>query len=357
MSAYTSLLQLTQPSTGEYTGTWGDVINNGITALVEDAIAKMVSFDATSSATWTLSVANGSTDEARCAALRIYGTPAGGVSVVAPAHAKTYIIVNACGKPVTIKTATSTGVTIVAGRNTIVTYNTGSSDFIDLGSSGSGTVTSVAMTVPTFLSVSGSPVTTSGTLAVSLSGTALPIANGGTGSTSTTYCSLSTNVTGTLPVANGGTGVTSSTGSGNVVLSTSPTLVTPILGTPQSGTLSACTVDGNNGVGYINVPQNSQSINYTCVLSDAGKHIFHPSTDTIARTYTIPANSAVPYPIGTVLVFINMTAQVVSIVITTDTLYLAGSGSSGTRSLAQYGSATAIKITSTSWIISGPGLS
>ena len=49
-----------------------------------------------------------------------------------------------------------------------------------------GTVTSVAMTVPAFLSVSGSPVTSSGTLAVSYSGTALPVANGGTGVTSTT---------------------------------------------------------------------------------------------------------------------------------------------------------------------------
>lgn len=52
--------------------------------------------------------------------------------------------------------------------------------------SGSGTVTSVAMTVPSFLSVSGSPITTAGTLAVTLSGTALPVANGGTGLTSGT---------------------------------------------------------------------------------------------------------------------------------------------------------------------------
>lgn len=50
-------------------------------------------------------------------------------------------------------------------------------------SGGSGTVTSVALSVPTFLSVSGSPVTTSGTLAVTYSGTPLPVANGGTGST------------------------------------------------------------------------------------------------------------------------------------------------------------------------------
>ena len=52
---------------------------------------------------------------------------------------------------------------------------------------------------------------------------------------------LTTHVSGTLPVANGGTGVTTSTGSGNVVLSTSPTLVTPILGTPTSGNLANCT--------------------------------------------------------------------------------------------------------------------
>ena len=51
---------------------------------------------------------------------------------------------------------------------------------------------------------------------------------------------LTTHVSGTLPVANGGTGVTISTGSGNAVLSTSPTLVTPILGTPASGTLTNC---------------------------------------------------------------------------------------------------------------------
>jgi hypothetical protein len=54
--------------------------------------------------------------------------------------------------------------------------------------------------------------------------------------------SLSTaDITGTLPVANGGTGVTSSTGTGSVVLSNSPTLVTPALGTPASGTATNLT--------------------------------------------------------------------------------------------------------------------
>lgn len=174
--------------------------------------------------------------------------------------------------------------------------------------------------------------------------------------TSCTGLPLTTGVTGTLPVANGGTGVTTSTGSGNVVLSTSPTLVTPVLGTPSSGTLSSCTVDGTNGVGYINIPQNSQSAAYTLVAADAGKHIFHPSTDANARTFTIPANASVAYPIGTAISFVNMTSQVVSIAITTDTMYLAGTGTTGTRSLAQYGTATALKMTSTTWIISGAGL-
>lgn len=128
------------------------------------------------------------------------------------------------------------------------------------------------------------------------------------------------------------------------------------LGTPSSGTLSSCTVDGTNGVGYINIPQNSQSAAYTLVAADAGKHIFHPSTDATARTFTIPANGSVAYPIGTAISFVNMTSQVVSIAITTDTMYLAGTGTTGTRSLAQYGTATALKMTSTTWIISGAGL-
>jgi hypothetical protein len=137
---------------------------------------------------------------------------------------------------------------------------------------------------------------------------------------------------------------------------TSPTLTTPVLGTPSSGTLSACTVDGTDAVGFRNIPVNSQSTAYTAVLADSGKVIFHPSTDANARTFTIPANSSVAYAIGTAITFINMTSQVVTIAITTDTMYLSAAGTTGSRSLAEYGSATAIKMTSTTWLISGSGL-
>jgi hypothetical protein len=136
---------------------------------------------------------------------------------------------------------------------------------------------------------------------------------------------------------------------------TNATLVTPALGTPTSGTLSSCTVDGTDAVGFRNIPQNAQTGSYTMVLADSGKHIYHAS-GAGAATYTIPANGSVAYPLGTALTFVNMSATSISIAITSDTMYLSSTGTTGTRTLAQYGSATAIKLTSTTWLISGSAL-
>jgi len=111
-----------------------------------------------------------------------------------------------------------------------------------------------------------------------------------------------------------------------------------------------------DAVGFRTIPQNSQSAAYTTVAADSGKHILHPSGDANARTFTIDSNANVAYPVGTAITFINETSQVVSIAITSDTLTLANSTTTGTRSLAQNGVATAIKVTSTKWIISGSGL-
>ena len=185
---------------------------------------------------------------------------------------------------------------------------------------------------------------------------------------------LMTNVTG-LPIASGvsglGTGVatflatpssanlaaavTDETGSGVLVFATSPSLTTPVLGTPTSGNLTNCTADGTNAVGFLTIPQNAQTGSYTLVLADSGKSIFH-ATAAGAATYTIPANGTVAYPIGTTISIINMSTNAVTIAITTDTLYLAGTGATGSRTLALYGVATATKMTSTTWIISGSGL-
>lgn len=114
---------------------------------------------------------------------------------------------------------------------------------------------------------------------------------------------------------------------------------------------------GSTEVSFRHIPQNSQSAAYTLVAADNGKHIYHPSADTTARIWTIPANASVAYPIGTALTFINDTsAGVITIAITSDTLVLAGTGSTGSRTLAASGMATAVKMTSTRWMISGTGL-
>jgi hypothetical protein len=139
-------------------------------------------------------------------------------------------------------TSISTGVKNINFVGATVTATNSGDDVTVNVSAGTGTVTSVAATVPTFLSVTGSPVTTSGTLAISLSGTA-------------------------LPVVNGGTGVTTSTGTTNVVLSNSPTLVTPVLGAASATSVTVAA--GSAG---------SPSITTT---GDTNTGIFFPAADTI----------------------------------------------------------------------------
>ncbi|UOF77653.1 hypothetical protein [Caudoviricetes sp.] len=211
----------------------------------------------------------------------------------------------------------------------------------------------------------------------------LPVANGGTNASSAGITAFN-NITGYT--ATGATGTTST----NLVFSTSPTLVTPTLGVASatsinkvaitapatSATLTIAdgkTLTANNtltlaatndsqtytlpaatcNIGYLEVPQNSKTTSYTTVLADSGKHIYANGT---SITITIDSNANVAYATGTVLTFVNINSTSLTIAITTDTLYLAGAGTTGSRTLAQYGIATAIKLTSTTWLISGTGL-
>lgn len=106
---------------------------------------------------------------------------------------------------------------------------------------------------------------------------------------------------------------------------------------------------------YTPILQNSQSTAYTTVLADEGKQVLHPTADNNARTFTIDSNANVAYPVGTVITFINQ-INTLTIAITADTLQLAGSASTGSRTCAAGCMATAIKVASTLWFISGPGL-
>lgn len=96
---------------------------------------------------------------------------------------------------------------------------------------------------------------------------------------------------------------------------------------------------------------------YTFGLSDDGRIVYHPSADTTARTFTIPANASNPFPVGSVITVINGNgAGTVTIAITTDTLRQAGTGTVGSRTLAANGRAVLVKVTTTEWQIDGVGL-
>jgi hypothetical protein len=147
-------------------------------------------------------------------------------------------------------------------------------------------------------------------------------------------------VTVTSPITNSGSTTAAQLGINQTLLSIDPSQVT--------GT-AVITSDAR----LTGMPQNSKSASYTLLLSDAGKHIYVTAT---GQTITVPANGTVAFPVGTVITVVNAAAVTTSIAITTDTMYLANAGTTGTRTLAAYGVATLIKITSTSWIISGNGL-
>jgi hypothetical protein len=173
MASTYSNLKIQLMATGENSGTWGNVTNTNLGTALEQAITGSVDVTVNSDTTLSLTDTNAA-QNAR--ALRLNLTGSGAANLTVPAIQKLYLINNATLGTVTVKNAT--GATIaVPTTKTMWVFSTGT-----------GVVDAV-----THL--------TSLTL-----GSALPIASGGTGSTSTTYANLQSNVTGTLPVANGGTG-------------------------------------------------------------------------------------------------------------------------------------------------------
>ena len=110
------------------------------------------------------------------------------------------------------------------------------------------------------------------------------------------------------------------------------------------------------GIGFKEIPQNVKLNNYSTVSSDSGKHLLFSAN--IAATFTID-DATVNYNFGTVITFVNMGTANLTIVLngTGSALYLTGAGTPGSRTLAPYGVATAMKIGTLQWIMSGSGLS
>jgi hypothetical protein len=144
-------------------------------------------------------------------------------------------------------------------------------------------------------------------------------------------------------------GLLRTNGSGTFTSDTTAYLSTSSLPTGPSNTNSA------KSYGYIGMPQVlDPSTGYVISAVDAGDHIYMTTT---GRNIVIPANSATPLEIGTTVVVINGPGVTTTISINSDTLALAGTTTTGTRTLAQNGMATLVKVTATRWIASGNGLS
>jgi hypothetical protein len=180
MSSTFSNLKFELIGNGEQSGTWGTTTNSNIGTAIEQALVGMATLDSGdfTANVCTLSLTNtNAAQDARALCLNIAaGAVSAAGTINVPAIQKPYLIINGSSYAVTVKVSGQTGVAVPAGTRTVV-YNNGT----DVGAQ----------------------VNWLGSLTL---GAALPIASGGTGTTSTTFVNLATNVTGTLPVANGGTG-------------------------------------------------------------------------------------------------------------------------------------------------------
>jgi len=155
-------------------------------------------------------------------------------------------------------------------------------------------------------------------------------------------------ISSTLAASNIPASLSSTTSVNGTTIPSSATLLTSTSTTVPT----AVTATSASQFGFMGLPQVIATGNLSLTAVHAGKHIY---TTTTGLTHTIPA-STTALEIGTTFVFINPGAVSTSIAINTDTLYLAGTGTTGTRTLAAYGMATAVKVTATSWVISGNGL-
>lgn len=210
---FSPLLGLALPTTGDLSGTWGTVVNVSVTDLIDSAIAGTTTLS--TDADVTLSTTNGSANQAREAILLWTATGTVTRNITAQAQSKSYIVINATGgtQSIVIRGAgPTTGITVPAGTRALVAWN--GTDFVKI--------------------VSNPIALTSDVTGV------LPTANGGTGTSATTFVNLATNVAGALPVVNGGTGQTAYT-DGQL-----------LIGNTATGELSKATLTAGSNISIVN---------------------------------------------------------------------------------------------------------
>lgn len=238
-TAYTSLLGLALPVTGELSGTWGDTVNNYITQYLDSSIAGALTVNADTTLTKTTNAALGSTSSQY--AILIASGHSTNITVTAPAASKAYLVINTSGTyTVTVRGAgPTTGVTLAANERSLVAWN--GSDFVKVSSTAGVNTISVSTANGLAGTSSGgnSPALTLSTTVSGIvkgNGTALSAAVAGTDYVSPTGAETLTNKTLTNPTINNYT-------EGVVVIGTVSTAATISLtnGTVQTATLTAST--------------------------------------------------------------------------------------------------------------------
>lgn len=239
------------------------------------------------------------------------------------------------------------------------------------GSSGSTTgnaVTATALQIPRTLAITGDLTWTSPAFDGSGNVTAVGTLASIVGSGSCIYCSLNIDPKGRVTAyANNAPVTTFNSRNGAVVPTSGDYSVGQVTGAaPLASPVFSGSTPTSNGVNLVlttdsrfgGPTQNSQSAAYGFVLTDAGGQVYHPSADTTARTWTVPANGTIAFPVGTKIDVVNdCSAGTLTIAITTDTLVFFPAGSTGSRALAACGHATLSKIAATRWEIDGINLS
>jgi microcystin-dependent protein len=133
-STYSPLLKIQLIGTGEQSGVWGATTNTNLGTLIEQAIAGVVEFSVTAGNV-TLTSLDGTSDQARCMALRVTGSAGVSRNVVAPTSSKLYVVFNDSDANVVLKATASTGLTIPSGQTYLAFYDSsvGVADFRFVG--------------------------------------------------------------------------------------------------------------------------------------------------------------------------------------------------------------------------------
>ena len=164
-TTYTPKLALAKPTQGELDGSWGTVVNDNITTMIEEAIAGYSTINSWSSNSHTLTTANGTTAESRAAMLSLTDTGdqlgTNAATVICPAISKIYVVKNAVGQAATLKTASGTGIAIPNGTTSILFCD--GTNVLEAITNVTGTLTTAAITASGAITSTGD-ITAAGTL-------------------------------------------------------------------------------------------------------------------------------------------------------------------------------------------------